>query len=106
MGILKNGSIKRNGDLALPQLETRIVEEDEEEEAEAEAEADKEQEKQETKIEINENTNTKEKNEEDKKAAVDGASGSPQTSNEPTVTTKDVGNNENKQKETEKAEGN
>uniref|UniRef100_A0A1I8N1M4 Laminin G domain protein n=1 Tax=Musca domestica TaxID=7370 RepID=A0A1I8N1M4_MUSDO len=102
VGILKNGSIKRNGDLALPQLETRIVEEDEEE-AEAEAEADKEQEKQETKIEINENTNTKENNEEDKKATADGPSGSPQASNQPTVTTKDVGNNE-KQKETEKAE--
>lgn len=88
VGILKNGSIKRNGDLALPQLDSRIVEEDEEESEDKETSQQKEEKAQ---IEMNEKTKTNEKAE-DNKESLRGEEGSPEeTSNE---STKNLENNQ------------
>ncbi|XP_073839835.1 axotactin isoform X2 [Musca autumnalis] len=81
VGILKNGSIKRNGELALQPLDTRIVEEDEEEVEDKAAQKDG----QETQIEINEKEDLKESEEGNKAAAA--SDDSPQSTKEPTTTT-------------------
>lgn len=87
VGILKNGSIKRNGDLALPQLDSRIVEEDEEESEDKEPSQQKEEKAQ---IEMNEKTKSNE-NAEDKKEALRGEGSPEETSNE---STKNLENNQ------------
>ncbi|XP_061387258.1 axotactin-like [Musca vetustissima] len=100
VGILKNGSIKRNGELALSQLEPRIVEEDEEEAEDKEQQQQEQQKGEETKIEINEKINAKE-NAEDKTTA---SGGSPQLTNDNT-TTKELENKEDDTKAEKLDEG-